>query len=81
MDSKSLELFQKLFPKEEKSWASMQREANENPTEEHAAKLAASKQFFEKIMKDLEFMMDMREKQKAAENKEVNPKSFPKMLY
>ena len=66
MDSKSLELFQKLFPEEEKSWASLQREANENPTEEHAAKLAASKQFFEKIMKDLEFMMEMREKQKEA---------------
>jgi hypothetical protein len=67
MDSKSLELFQKLFPEEERSWASLQREANENPTKEHAAELAASKQFFEKIMKDLEFMMEMREKQKAAE--------------
>jgi hypothetical protein len=71
MDSKSLELFQKLFPKEEKSWASLQREANENPTEEHAAKLADSKQFFEKIMKDLEFMMEMREQQKAAEKTTV----------
>ena len=71
MDSKSLELFQKLFPKEEKSWASLQREANENPTEEHAAKLADSKQFFEKIMKDLEFMMEMREKQKEAEKTTV----------
>ena len=67
MDPETSQLFQKLFPKEEKSWASLQREANENPTKEHAAELAASKQFFEKIMKDLEFMMEMREKQKAAE--------------
>lgn len=67
MDTKTLKLFEELFPKETNSWASMQRRANENPTEEHAAELAASKKFFEKIKDDLKFMMEMREKQNAAE--------------
>ena len=56
--------FQRVFPKNERSFANIQEAENANPTKEHAAQMKKSKLFFEKIKRalekrDIEFMKSM----------------------